>query len=128
MNKFDNYVCIGDYIEKDWNGLTLRAELLHDEFMTPDDFDCYNKEQIESWKRGDWFFGGLVVSLLSDNVVIGKNLASLWGLDCNIVDENSYLDEVAEELFAEAEDEARKVVAELLSKLLKVDCEVTYGI
>jgi len=128
VNKFDNYVCIGDYIEKDWNGLTLRAELLHDEFMTPDDFDCYNKEQIESWKRGDWFFGGLVVSLLSDNVVIGKNLASLWGLDCNIVDENSYLDEVAEELFAEAEDEARKVVAELLSKLLKVDCEVTYGI
>jgi hypothetical protein len=125
MNKFRNHVCIGDYIEKDWNGLTLRAELLHDEFMTPGFFDCYTKEQIESWKRGEWFFGGLVVSLLSDDVVIGNNLASLWGIDCNIVDDNAYLDELAEELFAEAEDEARKVVAELFRKLSKVDCEVT---
>jgi len=125
VNKFDNYVCVGDYVEKDWNGLTLRAELFHDEFITPDFFDCYTKEQIESWKRGEWFFGGLVVSLLSGDIVIEKNLASLWGLDCNIVDENSYLDEVAEELFAEAEDDARRVVAELFHKLSKVGCQVT---
>ena len=125
MNKFDKYVCTGDYVEKEWNGLTLHAQLLHDDFMTPDDFDCYTEEQIESWKRGKWFFGGIVVSLLSDDVVIGRNLASLWGLDCNIVDDNSYLDEVAEELFEEAEDEAREVVSDLLHKLSKVDCEVS---
>lgn len=125
MNKFRNYVCVGDYVEKEWNGLTLRAELLHDCDITPGFFDCYTKEQIESWKRDEWFFGGLVVSLLSDDIVMEKNLASLWGLDCNIVSENSYLDEVADELFLESENQAKKVVADLFHKLLKVGCEVT---
>ena len=125
MNKFRKYVCVGDSVEKEWNGMTLRAELLHDEFMTPDFCDCYSNEHIESWKRGEWFFGGLTVSLLCDDSVLGESLTSLWGLDCNVVDDNRYLDEVAEELFAEAEPAAITIVAELLGKLSKVDCEVT---
>lgn len=125
MNKFGKYVCIGDYAEKDYHGLTLRAELLHDEFVTPDEFDCYTDEQIADWKRGDWFFGGLVVSLWCDNIKLESHLSSLWGLDCNIVDENSYLDEVAEELFSEAEDEVKKVVSTLANRLSQSVDEVT---
>lgn len=125
MNKFSKYVCVGDNVEKEWNGLTLRAELFHDEFTTPDSFDCYSDEQIESWKGGDWFFGGIAVSLLCGDTILGTHLASLWGLDCNIVDDNTYLDEVAEDLFAEAEAEAGRIVAELLGRLYQVDREAT---
>jgi hypothetical protein len=125
LNKFSKYVCVGDNVEKEWNGLTLRAELFHDEFTTPDSFDCYSDEQIESWKGGDWFFGGIAVSLLCGDTILGTHLASLWGLDCNIVDDNTYLDEVAEELFSEAEDEVKKVVSTLANRLSQSVDEVT---
>lgn len=117
MKKFDKYVCVGDCVEKEFHGLTLRAELLHDEFVTPDEYDCYTDEQIADWKRGEWFFGGLVISLWCDDIEIESHLSSLWGLYCNIVDDHSYLDEVAEELFGEAESEAMKVVSKLANKL-----------
>jgi hypothetical protein len=117
MSKFRKHVCAGDCVESEWNGLTLRAELLQDQFVTPDDYDCYSDEHIEAWERDEWFFGGLIVSLLCGDSVIAENLSSLWGLDCNIVDDNTYLDEVAGELFEEAKPEAKTVVANLLGKL-----------
>jgi hypothetical protein len=69
-------------------------------------------EVLRAWCRDDWWYVGIVVSVVRDGIKLGS--ASLWGVECNYPGaNNAYLLEVANELLPEALDEARKAIAKL---------------
>ena len=91
---FSQYVCEGDTIEWSREGFDFVA-------------------RIERWNNDEWFYCGIVVSVFFKGVELSDHAASLWGIDCNFGDDNSYLSEVTKELEYEALDVARAEVARL---------------
>lgn len=69
---------------------------------------------MEGWRKGDWFYCGIVLSVSLEGVEIAPQAASLWGIEANYPDtDNSYLTEVANELLPEALAAARGTVARI---------------
>jgi hypothetical protein len=69
---------------------------------------------MEAWRKGDWFYCGIVLSVALEGVVLSEHAASLWGVEANYPESNNaYLTEVANELLPEALDVARAVLARL---------------
>jgi hypothetical protein len=67
---------------------------------------------MDGWRRGDWFYCGIVLSVSLDGVELAPHGASLWGIEANYPDtDNSYLTEVAGELLDEALAAARETLA-----------------
>ena len=117
--KFNNYIVIGDYVEytpTDSNprGFVIRATISEDCDTTPFDYDCYTEEQIKQWKNDDWFFCGIVLSVYKAGICLSNNAASLWGIECNLCGNNSYLAEVVQELQEEALQEAEIILQKLV--------------
>ena len=110
--QFDNYVCPGDTITWASEGFDLVARVVHDIDTKPTDCD-YDEADIERWNNDEWFYVGIVVSVSFKGVQLSDHAASLWGIDCNFKDDNSYLSEVAKELEYEALIVARAKVASL---------------
>ena len=101
--KFKRYAIPGDSVSVQVGALTVRATLEHDNDSRPEDSECYTLEQIAAWKREDWFFVGVVLSVHIGDRVLDDHAASLWAVDCNFMgSDNSYLSDVADELLPEA--------------------------
>lgn len=72
------------------------------------------EEIIEAWRKGDWFYCGIVLSVSREGVTLAGHAASLWGVEANYPgSDNSYLTEVANELLPEAFAEARAALTRL---------------
>lgn len=134
--QFRRYVCEGDSIEVEHNGLTYRATIKRDDigdspggkagwFLAvsgPEKRGLHwpksvrtlqrqtqrAKEVLDAWKKDEWFYCGIVLSVHdSDGDTLLKHAASLWGVDCNYPNPgrhrpNAYLNTVAGELLQEA--------------------------
>jgi len=69
---------------------------------------------MEAWRKGDWFYCGIVLSVSLEGVTLTEHAASLWGVEANYPgSDNGYLSEVACDLLPEALDAARAVLARL---------------
>lgn len=93
------YVMPGDSRDIPCGVFTIRATIVPDYDSRATDFDCYSPEQLAAWARDDWSYVGVVLSIhWGDEIELDRNAASLWGLECNLDDDNSYLSEAANEL------------------------------
>jgi hypothetical protein len=115
--KFDSYVCESDSIAWSVEGFDFVATLEHDTDSRPDDFECYTPEDVQRWKDGEWWFGGVVISVWRNNHLIEEHAASLWGIECNFGEDNDYLSEVAQDLQAEALQVAKTRALEIVKAL-----------
>lgn len=116
--QFLSYACIGDYIEWDKNGYTIRAVLHEDVDTKPTDFDCYSAVKIKQWRNDEWSFCGVVLEVSFNGISLGNHCASLWGVYMNYNKRsNRYLSEVALELESEALEYAENVRNTMLAKL-----------
>jgi hypothetical protein len=130
--QFNDFVCAGDFIECEIEGLTMRATLEHDPAATPRDYDfpgaCFdtldseygeeNQEVIDSWLNDGWHYFGLVISVEKNGIPVAAHVASLWGIEGNFpMGYNSYFLEVANELLPEAKDQAMDILKDIREKL-----------
>ncbi len=115
--QFDKYVCIGDTIRRNvTDTVSVVARLEFDQDTRPEDSDCYDAKDVARWKRDEWFYGGVVLSIEVNGETVRDHVASLWGIDCNFGEDNSYLAEVANELLDESKDEIRDFLETLASQ------------
>jgi len=143
-DRFDSFVCAGDTIICEADGFTVMAAIVLDDcpdapdqrqdgfwpslyindpgFIGPgNNFrERFAKAQaeaeavMESWRNGDWFYCGIVLSVSLEGVTLDTHAASLWGVEANYPgSDNAYLTEVASDLLPEALDAARAVLARL---------------
>jgi hypothetical protein len=71
---------------------------------------------MEGWRKGDWFYCGIVLSVSLEGVDLARTAAALFGIEANYPGtENSYLTDVANELLPEAVAAARETLARLVS-------------
>jgi len=115
--KFSAYVCPGDSIEWKSEGFDFAARLEYDGDTKPTDFDCYNEETIKRWRDDEWFYGGLIVSVSKNGVLLSDHAASLWGIDCNCGENNDYLSDCCKDLQDDATKAARVELARVLKAL-----------
>lgn len=94
---FAKYACVGDSISCDVGKYTFIARIECDDYSNVNDFECYSEDQIKDWKSDRWFFCGIVLSCSYNGISLECN-ESLWGIECNLSDNNDYLMEVANEL------------------------------
>lgn len=100
---FPPYVCIGDKITWVSGGFLLTATIHQDSDTKPEDSECYAEAEIEAFKKDEWFYCGIIVSVEKQGIMIEDHAASLGGIECNFPGaDNSYLSEVAQELEIEA--------------------------
>lgn len=129
--KFDKYACVGDSIECKVGKFRIVARLEHDSDRDIDDDDCHNTDQSvtgcndeqfakllaarEAWKRDEWSYVGVVLSVYKNGIELDDCAASLWGIEMNYPggDGNAYLAEVANELLPEALETAKQVIEQI---------------
>lgn len=111
------YVRAGDTREVQSGPFTIRATIKQDDSTRPTDFDCYAPEHIAAWERGEWSYVGVVLSVHLDDLTLDEHATSLWGIDCNLDGENTYLADVANDLLPEAIERAEHLRATLAAKL-----------
>ncbi len=71
---------------------------------------------MEGWRKVDWFYCGIVLSVFLECVELYRDTASLWGVEANYPGtDNSYLTGVANELLPEAVAAARETLVRLVS-------------
>ena len=69
---------------------------------------------MEGWRKRDWFYCGIVLSVSLEGVQLACHAASLWGMEANYPEtDNSYLTEVANELLPEAIVVSRETLSRL---------------
>ena len=118
--KLNDYIIIGDFVEytpeeNNPRGFVIRATIKEDYDSTPENCDCYTEEQILQWKKDNWFFCGVVLSVYKAGVCLSDNAASLWGIECNFPgSDNSYFSDIVQELETEALQEAENVLQKLI--------------
>jgi len=72
---------------------------------------------MEAWRKDEWFYCGIVLSVALEGVTLERNAAALFGIEANYPDgDNAYLTQVANELLPEALDAGRAVLARLTSR------------
>ncbi|MCR9193836.1 MAG: hypothetical protein NXH88_03835 [Hyphomonas sp.] len=72
---------------------------------------------MEAWRKDEWFYCGIVLSISFEGVLLDDNAVSLWGIEANYPEsDNAYLTDVANELLPEALDTGRVVLARLTSR------------
>ena len=120
MQKFNDYIIIGDYVEytpKENNprGFTIRATIAEDCDTSPSDYDCYDEEHIALWRSETWFYCAIIISVYKAGVCLTNNAASLWGIECNFPGaSNSYLSDIVRDLETEALQEAETILQKLI--------------
>ena len=120
MQKFNDYIIIGDYVEytpaeNNPRGFVIRATVAEDCYTSPSNYDCYTREEIEQWERENWFFCGVVLSVYKTGVCLSANATSHWGVECNFPGtSNDYLLNVIKELENEALQEAEIILQKLI--------------
>ncbi len=139
---------IGDRVEagEDWNwhdrGYHFVAKLIHDDHGTDDfakdgafdpndpDYGEQNKRIRAALDDGVWDYFGVQVKAYRCGLELGEN--SLWGIEGNFDYEgrdepvdNTYFNEVMAECAAEAADEAKHKIHELMASLLNIEYKPT---
>ena len=131
---FDSFVCDGDTIKTEVDGITYEARIVYDSDSGIDDDDCHNKNQSvtgcndeqymklmcarESWFEDEWFYCGIIIKASKLGIIIDHNAASLWGIEANYPgSDNSYLTDVANELLSEAIEGATKRLDYMIADL-----------
>lgn len=141
---FPSYVCPGDSITCEAGPFTVLAQIVTDdcldapdqrqdgfwpslyadapEFIGPGpnhrqrfaEAQAKAEAVMEGWRKGDWFFCGIVLSVSLEGVDLASHTASLWGIYANYPGtDNSYLTEIANELLPESIAVARETLARL---------------
>ena len=128
---FDGYVCHGDTLRTEIDGIYFTARIEHDPFAGIDDDDIHNPDQNvtgcndqqqaqlmaarSAYNRDEWFFCGIVLS--AQHRATGAtwdSIESLWRIEANYPGGyNTYLTEVANELLASAVEEVQDKIREL---------------
>ena len=71
-------------------------------------------EALRAWCNDEWQYVGVCVTAYHGETDIELASASLWGIECNYPgSDNSYLDDVAQELMDEAQSEAESILGRL---------------
>ena len=69
---------------------------------------------MEAWRKDEWFYCGIVLSVAFEGIELESHAASLWGIEANYPDsDNAYLTDVANELLPEALEAGRAILARL---------------
>jgi hypothetical protein len=111
---FGPFVCDGDSISAQHDQFSFTATITHDPDTRPTDFDCYSPENIKSWKKEDWYFGVMGVSASYNDFLLDDCIVAIGGVNVNFPEsDNSYLNEIAKELFDEALDKAHRALSML---------------
>jgi hypothetical protein len=81
--------------------------------------EAVDRTHTTYWKRDEWFYVGIVVSVEYNGVLLDDHIHSVWGYEANFPNgDNSYLTEEATRLMEEALDDARKVREEMIARLI----------
>jgi len=116
--QFNSYACIGDSITWQKEGFDITATLHADTGSHVHDSECYSPIKIKQWFNDEWFFVGVVLSVLKNGVMVDEHASSLWGISCNYNKKlNRYLTEIAKELQSEAIETAKKRIEVMLKAL-----------
>ena len=146
--RFDRYVCEGDTIACEVEGFRVTARIVRDDCMDAPDQrqdgfwpslyindpgfigpgnnfrERLAKAQVEAeavmdaWRKDEWFYCGIVLSVALEGITLDAHAASLWGIEANYPgSDNSYLSEVAQELLPEALDAGRAAARRLCAAL-----------
>jgi hypothetical protein len=149
---FQSYVCPGDVISCEAGPFTVLAQVVIDDcpdapdqrqdgfwpslyidapgFIGPGpnhrqrfaEAQAKAEAVMEGWRKGGWFYCGIVLSVSLDGVVLASHAASLWGIEANYPGtDNSYLTEVASELLPEAVAIARETLTRLAAHAQRVE-------
>jgi hypothetical protein len=149
---FQSYVCPGDVISCEAGPFTVLAQVVIDDcpdapdqrqdgfwpslyidapgFIGPGpnhrqrfaEAQAKAEAVMEGWRKGGWFYCGIVLSVSLDGVVLASHAASLWGIEANYPGtDNSYLTEVANELLPEAVAIARETLTRLAAHAQRVE-------
>jgi hypothetical protein len=128
---FKPYVCPGDTLQTEIDGIVFTARIDHDPFAGIDDDDIYNPDQEitgcndqqqaqlmaarSAYNRDEWFFCGIVLSARHKATgATWESLESLWRIEANYPGSyNTYLTEVANELLASAAEQVQAKIREL---------------
>jgi hypothetical protein len=149
---FPSYVCPGDSITCEAGPFTVLAQVVPDDCLdAPDqrqdgfwpslyidapgfigpgsnhrqrfaEAQAKAEAVMESWRKGGWFYCGIVLSVSLDGVVLASHAASRWGIEANYPGaDNSYLTEVTNELLPEAVAIARETLVRLAAHAQRVE-------
>ena len=130
---FDTLVCEGDTIACEVAGFEIIARIVRDDCPDPPDerqdgfwpslykdapgfigpgpnhrqrfAEAQAKAEavMEAWRKDEWFYCGIVLSVALEGVTLDAHAASLWSIEANYPgSDNAYLTEVARELLPEA--------------------------
>jgi hypothetical protein len=74
---------ITEYAGREWNlpaGVSVGLASVYDEHCEPFEADCYDAAAIEAWRRNEWMYVGLIVTVYGPN---GGELgeASVWSFE-----------------------------------------------
>ena len=131
--RFDTFVCEGDCIACEQDGFRIVARIVRDDCPDapdqrqdgfwpslykdapgfigpgPNHRERFAQAQAEAeavmaaWRRDDWFYCGIVLSVSLDGVILDEHAISLWGVEANYPgSDNAHLTEAADELLADA--------------------------
>lgn len=142
--RFSSFVCPGDVITCETGGFTVSARIVPDDCPDPPDqrqdgfwpslyreapgfigpgnnfrerfaqAQAEAEAVMEGWRKGDWFYAGVVLSVSLEGVELAPQATSFWGLEANYPgSENEALTQAAITLLPDALAEARAVLARL---------------
>ena len=144
--RFDSFACEGDTITCEVDGFTFTARIVADDcpdapdqrqdgfwpslykdapgFIGPGngfrkrfaEAQANAEAVMDAWRKGEWFYCGIVLSVERDGIELESHAASLWGVECNYPGtDNSYLTTVANELLPAALDAGRAAASRLVA-------------
>ena len=116
---FGAYACIGDTVQMDAGHMRLVAKLHYDGDSTPDDVENFDPAQKQRWLDDEWFYAGVVLSVWVGDQLIADDVASLWGVEVNL-DDNQHVTDVANDLIPAALTVGRLKVGNLIESLKAV--------
>ena len=77
---------------------------------------------MEAWRRGDWFYCGIVLSVSLDGIILDEHAISLWGVEANYPDsDNAHLTDAADELLPDALAIGRRAAQRLCATLSNLE-------
>lgn len=141
---FNAYACEGDTMSCEVDGFTVTARIVADDcpdapdqrqdgfwpslykdapgFIGPGngfrqhfaEAQAKAEAVMEAWRKGEWFYCGIVLTVERDGIELDDHAASLWGVECNYPGiDNSNLTTAANELLPEALDAGRAAASRL---------------
>jgi len=146
--RFPDFVCEGDSIACEVDGFEIVARIMRDDcpdapderqdgfwpslykdapgFIGPGpnhrqrfaEAQARAEAVMEAWRKDEWFYCGIVLSVWLDDVRLADHAASLWGVEANYPgSDNAYLTEIARELLPEALNAGRGVARRLCARI-----------